>query len=914
MAADVGVQLPVGVVTLLFSDIEGSTRLLEVLGDGYGDVIAEHHRLLREVWRAHRGVEVGTDGDAFFVAFADPHDAVHAALAAQRTLKAHDWPGGLELRVRMGLHTGAPRIREGDYWGVDVHYAARLCSAAHGGQVLLSERTVLFIEEPVEDLGEHALKDFPAARHIFHLIVDGCCSDDFPAPRTLRAGRTNLPDQVSRFVGRERELSELSRTLLDARMVTLTGAGGVGKTRLALQLAAELLDGTGDGVWLVDLAPLPREALVGPAVASVLDIREEPGRPVENVLVQAIRDRELLLVLDNCEHVITEAASLVDRLLQRCPRVVILATSREPLGIAGEYLYRVPSLSVPPTEDAEPEELVGYEGVRLFLDRAAQQRPGFSLDGRNGPTIARLCRRLDGIPLAIELAAARLGSLSAADIVAHLDQRFRLLTGGARTALPRQQTLQALIDWSYDLLDRNEQKLLASLSVFAGSFDLHSAEAVASGPEDSSFGILDELAALVYKSLVQADDTGTVRYRLLESVRDYAAAKLALRGEIEANAVRSAHRDHFLALAEAAAPHLTGEDQVEWLDRLELELDNLRAAISTCLLDPDPEPGLRVAAALRYLWLYRRPSREGIIAVCAALDRPDARAPTLARSRALVAAALLLWRIGRVYDEALAHAEEARAIAEGLGDERLAAEALYALALVTNSASRDHDGKAREVLSEAMRAAHALRDPMLTGLLLVVAASSDDPTKAEGVAMLEECLVIFRESGNRVLRVEILGNLGYRHMELGQFDAARVQLDEAVRLAREIGFPRGICFVVCNLGFASYLGGDDDTARTMFDETLRIAGAGEYAMIAYAQLGFALLATRAGNAAEAARLHGEADGIHAQLGTHWQDLEAPLRDADVARVRAMLGDVAFQAAYDAGRARAFETPAGTSGS
>ncbi|HEY2201914.1 MAG TPA: BTAD domain-containing putative transcriptional regulator, partial [Solirubrobacteraceae bacterium] len=370
----------------------------------------------------------------------------------------------------------------------------------------------------------------------------------------------NLPTQISRFVGRDHELSELRQLLSHARVITLTGAAGVGKTRLALQLAASMLDGLGDGAWFVDLAPLTDATLVAAQLAGVLGVREQPGRPLLQSLIAACRERQLLVILDNCEHVIAEAAHVADQLVRSCPRMIILATSREPLAIEGEHLYRVPPLFVPPAT-ADPDRLLESDAVRLFADRARQQRSDFAVDPDNASAVGRLCRRLDGIPLAIELAAARLRTLPLDEIENRLDQRFRLLTGGHRITPPRHQTLQALIDWSYDLLNPEEQEMLERLSVFAGGFDLYSAEAVAGAGFESPVDVLDQLAALVDKSLLQADDVGAVRYRLLDTVRDYATAKLLARSQAAAGALRAAHCDHYLALAEAAAPHLIGHGQ-----------------------------------------------------------------------------------------------------------------------------------------------------------------------------------------------------------------------------------------------------------------------------------------------------------------------------------------------------------------
>jgi predicted ATPase/DNA-binding SARP family transcriptional activator len=707
----------------------------------------------------------------------------------------------------------------------------------------------------------------------------------------------NLPVQASSLVGRERELSELRGILSASRVLTLTGAGGVGKTRLALELAGGLLGRWRDGAWFAELAPLSDPTLVAAKVAAVLGVPEAAGRPPSESLIRASRSRELLLILDNCEHVIEAAAILADALVTQCPRVTVIATSREPLRIAGEQVYRVPSLTLPATDGSEPESMRGSEAVALFVDRARQQRADFIVDSTNAAAVAGLCRRLDGIPLAIELAAARIRALSVDEIELRLDHRFRLLTGGSRAALPRQQTLEALIDWSYNLLNPNEQKVLERLSVFAGGFDLDSAEGVASPTPDGS--VLNEVTALVDKSLIQRDET-TNRYRLLETVRDYAAGKLLARGPETGRAARAAHRDHYLKLAETAAPHLIRDGQLEWLDRLELELDNLRAAISECEADPNPDPGLRLVHALHYFWAYRHTRAEGVDAVCAALDRDDAQAPTLVRGRAVSAAAHLLAGIAREYDTAGAYGQEALAIAHAFSDERLRAEALCWLMGV---AVYKRDEERHESLSdEALSTARALGDPYIAALVLLESSGSTRLTHRERVSVLEESLAVCRTTGNQILRVRILGNLGYCTMYVGDISTARQYLQEARRLIRGTGDSQGRALITLNLGFASYLDGDDRQARALVEEAARFArGNSDMHMLAYAQLALALLATRAGDTLRAASLHGAADATFEKLGTQAEAFEARLREADVARLRTTLGDREFELAYNAGR-------------
>jgi len=893
------VDLPVGVVTLLFSDIEGSTRLLHALGEAYGQVLGEHHRLLREVWPAHDGVEVDTEGDAFFVAFADPDQAVQAAIAAQRALEAHVWPDGARLRVRMGVHSGSPRVRDGEYWGIDVHYAARLCAAAHGGQVLVSESTAGLVDVVLDDLGEHALKDFPAARRIYHLPIDGRGKDGFPPPRTLQSGQTNLPDQLSSFVGREAELARLHALVAGARLVTLTGAGGVGKTRLAVRLGSELLDGSGDGVWFVDLAPLADGALVASRTAEVLRVTVAPGREALDALAEKLSGRSLLVVLDNCEHVVEAAAGLVAELLARCPGVLVLATSREPLRIAGEHVYRVPSLSTPSEQTHDLSALAGSEAVQLFVERAAQQRAGFVLDIDNAVAVSRVCRRLDGIPLAIELAAVRLRSMSVADLDARLDHRLALLKDGSRTALPRQQTLLALIDWSYQLLSAPERVLLARLSVFpAGGFDLAAAEVVCSGESVSDFEVLDHLDALVDKSLVQAEDSqGSSRYRLLETVREYAAAKLDERGETEVDPPRRAHRDHYLALAETAHPNLLGPDRLAWLDRLSVEHDNLRAALSECLRDPDPGPGLRLATALELFWGVRGHAAEGADALARQLRRSDAGQPTRERGEALVAASHLLQNWLGDIDTAQEHAQEALELARRHQDAHLTASALKCLAwtaLDTGEFTR-----ALQLSDEGIAIARELGDNQLLANLITGRGATVLSLGGDGRPDLEESLRLGREVGNPSFIATALQNLGYLELTTGDTPAARARLEEALAIHRELREPAEIAFVSSNLGFLCHLAGEQTHAAHLFSEVVRSAHRdGARILLAKGLLGAALTTPEP---EAAARLHGSADALQRQLSEALDPFVSGVRDADQDRRRTQLGEAAFLAAYAAGR-------------
>src|SRR5215467_5594484 len=680
--------LPSGTVTLLFTDTEGSIRLWEADREAMTDATARHNRIVREHVEAAGGHVFKSVGEAFRAVFADPSAALAAAVALQRAAGTEPWPPGSPIRVRVALHSGACVERDGDYFGPVVNRVARLLTAGHDGQILVSGGTRELLADRLadgiglRDLGEHRLKDLGRAERVFQVTGAGLAGGFGPL-RSLNdpALHHNLPSQTTSFVGRDAEVAELRALVAGrSRLITIVGAGGIGKSRLALQVAAEALDGDGDAVWLVELAPVAEPELVAHTVAAVLSVREEPGRPIVDTLVEAVGDRYLIVVIDNAEHVLGAVVKLADALMRSCPRTCLLVTSREPLGIGGEHVFRVQPLAVPPADLAAPGQLAAFESVQLFTERAAMHRRGFALDEDNAPAVAAICVRLDGIPLALELAAARLGSLSVPEISSRLDQRFRLLTRGSRTALPRHQTLRALIDWSYDLLNSGEQLVLDRLSVFAGGWTLEAAEAVASGGDTANWQVLDHLAALVDKSLVQAEDLqGSTRYRLLETVRHYAAERLAGRTGSELHQTRAAHRDYYLALVETAERHLCGRDEPVWLDRLEVEFDNIRAALAFSLADPDSaEPGLRLAAGLRWFCNMRGHGGEVFEALSALLQRPDARKPTRIRARALTVSCHVLDLLGN--DSAVpSMANEAIGIARGLAEDVIVADGLSLL-------------------------------------------------------------------------------------------------------------------------------------------------------------------------------------------------------------------------------------------
>src|SRR5579871_5539819 len=515
--------LPSGTITLLFTDIEGSTRQWEERRVAMAEALRRHDALLRTAIEANGGYVFKTVGDAFCAAFARPADAVAAAADAQRALAVEDWSAVGGLAVRMALHSGATDERDGDYYGPAVNRVARLLAIVHGGQVVASATTALLLrgmlpeQTELRDLGDHHLKDLVEPERVWQVLAPGL-AESFPPLRSLESLSNNLPRQLTPLVGRDDVLAEVEPLVLEQPLVTLLGTGGIGKTRLALQAGADLLDGVGDGVWLVELATLSDAASVVPAIASIFGLREQRERPLFDVLVQYLRSRRLLLILDNCEHLIAEAARVAEAILRAAPRVRILATSREPLRIAGEHIYRVPPLSVPSGESPTAEDALQYGAIAFFVERARASDARFALSDENAPIVAEICRRLDGIALAIELAAARVKVMTPRQLAQRLDERFRVLTGGSRSALPRQQTLRALIDWSYGLLSETEQRLFWRISIFIGGCTIEASEAVCADETIDALDAIDLVSSLVDKSLVVAEvEEHFTRYRLLES-------------------------------------------------------------------------------------------------------------------------------------------------------------------------------------------------------------------------------------------------------------------------------------------------------------------------------------------------------------------------------------------------------------
>jgi predicted ATPase/class 3 adenylate cyclase len=629
-------------VTFLFTDIEGSTSLWEAAPAAMRQALVHHDDIVLSAIGGRGGFVFSTGGDGFGAAFARAGDAVGAALDAQARLAEQDWPDSTPVRVRMGLHTGEVDERDGDYFGTEVNRAARLMGAAHGGQVVCSAATADLVGAALPDgvglvdLGEHRLRDLSGRLRVYQVCGPELMAR-FPPLRSLEVLPGNLPLQLSSFIGREVELGVVAKALDEVRLVTLTGAGGVGKTRLAVQVAAELLPTFADGAWLVELAAVRDPERVADAVAAVLRVMARPGLSLEESLVAYLRNQSLLLVMDNCEHLLRPAAALVARIESTCPGVRVLATSREGLGLRGEQLLVVPSLGLPHNA-SNFELLAGSESVRLFVDRARTVRADFRLDESNAAPVVQICVRLDGIPLAIELAAARILTLDPVELARRLDRRFGLLTGGDRLAVERHQTLRAAIDWSYDLCSPSEQRLLARLSVFAGGCTLEGVEAVCAGDPIDAESVVDVLATLVARSLVVADHTGrAARYLLSETIRQYGEERLAEAGETEM--VRNRHVDHYIAFLARCASELAGPQERTWVVCLTVEHDNYQAAMNFALRNADVERAMALLGDLP-AWIQQDSGLalldpEPVLALPGAADHPgSSRALAYASARA----------------------------------------------------------------------------------------------------------------------------------------------------------------------------------------------------------------------------------------------------------------------------------------
>jgi predicted ATPase/class 3 adenylate cyclase len=809
---------PTGTVTFLFTDIEGSTRLLQKVGNAYPEILAGHHHLIREALASFSGVEVTTEGDAFFAVFRRAGDGVAAAVAAQRALAAQAWPSDVAVRVRMGLHTGEAGLAGGEYIGLDVHRAARIAAAANGGQVLISESTrelvVAALPEGVSlaDKGEHHLKDLDRPEHLYQVVIAGLPAD-FPPIRSVSARFEILPGQLSSFIGRTAEVDRIRELLDGTRLLTLTGPGGTGKTRLSIQAALAASEAFPDGVAFVPLAPISDPQLVAGTIQQTLGLKEELGRTSVETIADRIQRSRMLLILDNFEQVLG-ASEVVTGLLERTQEPKILVTSRAPLHLSGEQDFPVPPMRLPDAGDAgNLEVLTQSEAVALFMQRASTVRPDFTLSASNAMTIVEICARLDGLPLAIELAASRIRLLPPEALLSRLQHRLDLLQSSATDRTDRQRTLRGAIDWSYDLLAVGDRAVFRRLAIFVGGWDLGDAEAVAAIAVGDTPDLLDTLERLVDHSLVRQDaESGEPRFGMLETIREYGVEQLREAGDLDV--VARAHGERFLGLAIELGPEFTASPAS--LDRAGREHDNIRAALRWAIDAGELELVMEAAGALWRFWHLRGHLREGDRWTTEVLGRA-ADEPSHGRTRALNGLAGLRYWMGDYVAARMAYQgmlDGSRAIDDGASE----AEANYSLGFI-HSIDRDYEA-AREAYRESHRVAERIGDRTAVANALMGSGFTDflDGRYAEARDSMLQVVPLFKAIGDEYLYLNAVGVLGRALQYLGQHVDARTAAIEQLDGALRIGDGTMVAMALHDLA-------SDATQQADFERGLRLEGA-----------------------------------------------------------------------------------------
>jgi len=906
-------KLPSGTVTFLFTDVEGSTSLWEKQPEVMKSALAHHDSLLRGIFLMHNGQIIKTTGDGFHVVFVTATDAIQATIHAQQALQQAAW-GELTLKVRMGLHTGEAELRDGDYYGGALNRAARIMSLGHGGQILISDATLQIVHEHLPatastlDLGLHKLKGLNTPEKIHQISMPGL-QQEFPALKSQTHTAHNLPLQLTSFIGRERELAESSSRLASTRLLTLIGPGGTGKTRLSIQLGTELLPQFVDGVWFIELAPLTRPTMILQTVASVLGVRAQAGIPLAHIVIDYLRAKQLLLILDNCEHLVEASATLVDEFLHHVPAIKIITSSREALGITGETVYRVPSLALPSAQ-GNANKMMGYESVQLFVERSTAANPRFQLTDENASAVAQICARLDGIPLALELAASRISAFAPEQIAKRLDDRFKLLTGGSRTALPRQQTLRALIDWSYDILSSDECQLLKRLSVFAGGWTFEAAEAMF-----DDMDVLELLPQLVNKSLVMLDDEGDEpRYRLLETIRQYARDKLLESGEVAE--VRNRHLAYHVQFAEEAEPYLYKIGALKWVSRLEAEYDNLRAALEWGL-DNDPMKVLYIAGALPNFWYRRGYESEGIRWIHAALERlkdqPEVQGSANARERLRVfarvwqAISFMSFSQGDM-PQATTAAETCAVYARELGDKEILATVLTfsAASRMMSGHFEELDAMLSEIITIAEESNNSYARGMTYGMLGSRLMMTDrEPEKAR--ELIHKGLGLLQGSENHFGHTMVLLGLAMGARFIGRFEEARAGLVPLIPIFQDFGDHHRSNMVQSELAHLERLEGHLDKAGSMYRQTiLEWKRLGHRAAVANQFECLAFIAKAHEQPEHAVKLLGAAEALRQLINIDMSQMERVEYEREINDLKTNMDEKVFEAVWNEGRSMSMD--------
>jgi predicted ATPase/class 3 adenylate cyclase len=922
-------MLPSGIVTFLFTDIEGSTKLAQQFPDELPALLSRHNEILDQVIEAHHGFVFQTAGDSYCIAFHNAGDAVYAALEAQRGMQTERWSPA-PVKVRMGIHTGKAEMQGNkEYRGyLTLSHVQRLMSAAHGGQVLISQGTWELIRHGMpggvtaRDMGERRLKDMIHSEHIYQLVMETLQSD-FPPIKTLDIFQHNLPAQMTSFIGREKEIQDVKQALNTYRLVTLTGSGGVGKSRLGLQVGMQSLADFSDGVWLVELAAVTDPALILSTFLSIFNLREDTHRNALDLLTDHLREKNILLLLDNCEHLIDACAQVSASLLQSCSNLRILASSREPLGISGEFTYRVPSLHIPDMGNLPPlDQLAKTDSIRLFLERAVAAKPDFALTQGNASSLVQICSRLDGIPLAIELAASRVKVLSPEQIAARLDDRFRLLTGGSRAALPRQQTLRATIDWSYSLLSDAEKLLFRRLAVFAGGWTLEAAESVC-GIEQSPayyfaakkgitvdrFDVLDLLTRLVDKSLIFMEETAVgIRYHRLETIRQYSRERFFETDEVET--VLDRHLAYFVQFSEQVDEKLKGSDELEWQSRMATEQDNLRTALDWGL-NKNPDSALRIAGAANLFWTASGYSAEGFRWTQKALEQVDKSPLSSGTSveQRLIARAKALRGLTRLYlslgDNAKAKqaAEESVALYRQSQDRRGLAFALVVLAYPLEFLGLRNQAEA--ALHESYSIAQGEEDVYcicrsLNRLARVVVQLYEDPALSQ--QYVEQALRLAREAGLRSQEAQASEILGFIAIHKNEYDTARAYLIESMRLYEQIGSTFNVTLEKSNLAHLERKLGNYADALEYYRQTIPVfRDIGQTGAVAHQLECFGFIALAQNQNERAVHLFAAANALRERSGTPMTPDEQSYFDEQLNRLREQMDSLLFRSSWRKGR-------------